>query len=143
MNIVFIGDDNFVVYYYSNNDITNSSDMKELFLNINDELKKYSHNYDGFYKVDVYNNKDLYILEFNLINEYYKSDFDITIHLNSTIYIEIDDLNLVKNECYYYLDKIYIDLETFDINSTYEYSNILYGNDAFKMLECGKKINFK
>lgn len=140
MKIEFIDDDNFIVYYYSFNDITNSNDMKELFLNINKKLKKYNLSYKGFYKVDIYNNKDLYILEFNLIDEYYKSDFDITIYLNSTMYIEIDDLDLVKSECYYYLDKIYINLEDFSTNSTYEYSNILYGNDVSDMIECGKKI---
>ena len=125
--------------YLSNEKFRTEDEMKAFFKLINYDLKKqYDYEFHGFYDVDIFCIEGLYVLEFENIDDYGRSDFNITMLLNTVLLYEFEDEDIYKGEKIYYQDKFYI--EPFDIIDDihlFEYGNIIYGKQVDDILNNG------
>lgn len=139
MKIDFIDDNNFVVYYLSEIEIRTEEELKLCFKDINQALiKLYDYQFSGFYNVNIYCCSNLYVMNFENIDDYGRADFNITMVLNSTMLCEFDDFELFSGNKVYYNDKFYVELDDVvnDIR-LFEYGNIIYGDEVDKILNRG------
>lgn len=116
-----------------------NKDIDNITKNVFNILEKY-YNYkiNDSYEMKIYINK-LYgiILEINI-----KENNFINIKvLNDVLFLyEIEDpLKYLDNEIYFYNNKYYINLKKENLNIL-ENSNIIYGNDVYKIIGKGIKI---
>lgn len=126
---------NIIVYIYDKKYLIN--DMNKLLEYTFNILKEY-YNYtlDNSYKINIYINK-IYGIIIELKEDYYTN---IKVLKDVLFLYEIDDpLEYLNEEIYYYEDKYYINLKKEDI-SIIENSNIIYGNDVYKIIGKGIKI---
>ena len=79
------------------------------------------------------------MLEFENIDDYGSSDFDITMLLNSILLYEFEDSDMVKGDKIYYRGKFYIEVSTVmdDDIHFFEYGNIVYGKQVDEILSHG------
>lgn len=116
--------------------------LENVFNNLN---KYYDIKFNNSYNLELYINKNYgMILEIEENkNEFYEEDV-VNIKLNvlrDTLFLyEIDEpLNYLNNEMYYYEDKFYINMKDKNIN-VFEDTNIVYGNEVYKIIGRGIKI---
>lgn len=139
IKIDFYSEDKFIIYYISDQILRTEEEMKTFFKMLNNELnKRYNYEFHGFYDVTIFCNKNLYILEFRNIDDYGRSDFNITMLLNSVLLYEFEDSDLILGEKIYYKGKYYVEIDDM-IDSIYlfEYGKIVYGREIDNILNSG------
>ncbi len=105
--------------------------------------QKHNKNISGFYTVNVYKN-DKFGVIFDFKKEEYIDflnnllDLDISLITNNSIFLEFDDVFLIKNfnNVYFYNNKFYIDIDLINKTDFYkliEFSNIIYGEELEKI----------
>lgn len=142
LKIEFNNQDSFTVFYITNDVFETEEEYKVLFKYLNDTLyKKYNYSLHGFYDVTIYFYKGIYVLEFELIDDYGRRDFNVTLFLNSNMLYEFDDFNLINKEKIYCDNKFYVELDNMlnDIR-LFEYGKIIYGKKVERILRKGKLI---
>lgn len=117
--------------------------MKIFFKLLNSELKdRYDYEFNGFYDVNIFCLDGIYVLEFENIDDFGRSDFNITMLLNSVLLYEFDDSDLVLGEKVYYKDKFYVELvDVVDNIYLFENGNIIYGKKVEEVLNNGILVN--
>lgn len=143
MKVEFTSNDNFTIYYLSKYEFHTEESIKSFFKILNYDLKRlYDYEFHGFYTVNIYYSLGLYVLEFNNIDNYESSDFDITMFLNSIILYRFYDSDIIPGEKIYYDNSYYVELDKIieDIH-LFEYGDIIYKEDVEKVLENGILIN--
>lgn len=143
MKVDFIDNDNFIIYYLTDENFRTEEEMKTFFKLLNYDLKKqYNYEFHGFYDVKIFCKAGIYILEFESIDEYSRSDFNITILLNSIILYEFEDSDLFNEEKIYYKEKYYIEIDNVvDDIHLFEYGNVIYGKKIDEILNNGILIS--
>lgn len=139
LKIEFNDLDCFTVFYITDDIFSTEDEYKVLFKYLNDVLyKRYNYSLHGFYDVTIYFYKGIYVLDFELIDDYGRKDFNVTLFLNSDMLYEFEDISLIDKEKIYYDNKFYVELDNMlsDIR-LYEYGNIIYGKDVDKILNEG------
>lgn len=139
LKIMFTNTDSFTAYYITNDIFETEDDYRILFKYLNDTLyKRYNYCMHGFYDVTIYYYKGIYVLEFELIDDYGRKDFNVTLFLNSHMLYEFTDMNLVDKKKLYYQDKFYTEIDNIiDDIRLFEYGNIVYGNTVDKIIKNG------
>lgn len=162
MHVDVLNEDEFIVFLNNNRipdiDFTNheqiEKDFKNIFIILN---KKYDIDINGYYSVKLYRNKfygiilDIKLNDVDYID--YRDFFDNQIEMNievldTDILYEVEDfffLNKLENiDLYNYHNKLYISLKNKLDESEYlrliEFSHVIYGLNAKKILSKGKKI---
>ncbi|MBP3635691.1 MAG: hypothetical protein J6J17_04500 [Bacilli bacterium] len=135
-----------IVVYLFDKDKYTSSDIKGTLIKVFDELNKYyNYEFSDSYNLSLYTNKYYgMILEItendNNISDYNIVNLELNILKDTLFLYEVDEvLDYLNNEIYYYEDKFYINIKKLDINLL-ENSNIIYGNDVYKIIGKGIKI---
>lgn len=139
LKIEFNDLDCFTVFYITDDIFSTEDEYKVLFKYLNDVLyKRYNYSLHGFYDVTIYFYKGIYVLDFELIDDYGRKDFNVTLFLNSDMLYEFEDISLIDKEKIYYDHKFYVELDNMlsDIR-LYEYGKIVYGKDVDKILNEG------
>lgn len=143
IKVDFKDEDSFSIFYITDEIYKDEEEFKMLFKYLNNHLiKKYNKILFGLYDVDIYYNKGIYILDFNLEDDYYNSfsniDFNVTLLLNTVILYEYEDIDLIDKQKIYYKNKFYTEIENIisDIR-LFEYGKIIYGKDVEKVLNNG------
>lgn len=139
LKIEFNDLDCFTVFYITDDIFSTEDEYKVLFKYLNDVLyKRYNYSLHGFYDVTIYFYKGIYVLDFELIDDYGRKDFNVTLFLNSDMLYEFEDISLIDKEKIYYDNKFYVELDNMlsDIR-LYEYGKIVYGKDVDKILNEG------
>ncbi len=139
LKIEFNDLDCFTVFYITDDIFSTEDEYKVLFKYLNDVLyKRYNYSLHGFYDVTIYFYKGIYVLDFELIDDYGRKDFNVTLFLNSNMLYEFEDISLIDKEKIYYDNKFYVELDNMlsDIR-LYEYGKIVYGKDVDKILNEG------
>lgn len=139
IKIEFKDEDTFTIYYISENLFKTEEEFKNFFKLLNHELyTRYDYEFHGYYDVTIYHNSDIYVLDFNFVDDFGRCDFNITMLLNSTILYEFLDNDLVSSQKIYYKEKYYI--EIYNIISDirlFEYGRVVYGDEVDKILNSG------
>lgn len=139
LKIEFNDLDCFTAFYITDDIFSTEAEYKVLFKYLNDVLyKRYNYSLHGFYDVTIYFYKGIYVLDFELIDDYGRKDFNVTLFLNSNMLYEFEDISLIDKEKIYYDNKFYVELDNMlsDIR-LYEYGKIVYGKDVDKILNEG------
>ncbi len=139
IKVEFNSEDSFTIFYITNEIFSNEDEYKVLFKYLDDVLfRKYNYALHGFYDVTIYSYKGIYVLDFELIDDYGRKDFNVTLFLNSMILYEFEDLNLITKDKIYYEDKFYTEIDNMiDDIRLFEYGRIIYGKDVNKILKNG------
>ena len=139
IKISFKDDDTFTIFYLTEKEYLEEADFKELFKTFNIKLiSKYDYRFHGFYEVNIYHNKGIYIFDFEFIETYPENDFDVTLVLDSDILYEFEDSDLVDGKKIYYKDKYYVEIgKMIDNIKLFEYGNIIYNEYVNKILKLG------
>jgi len=139
LKVDFIDDNHFVIYYLTYEKFRTEDEMKLFFKLLNNELKNYSnYEFHGFYDVNIFCLDGIYVLEFENTIDYGRSDFNITMMLNSNLLYEFEDECIFNGEKIYYNDKFYIELsDVIDDIHLFEYGNIIFGEEVDKILNNG------
>ena len=139
MDINFINENNFTVFIYNNIKIDDASCFKDMLEFISIQLfNRYNYKFEGFYKVIIYNNTNISILEFTNINDNYFLDFDVIVYKNSVILFEFFDEKLYSDKKLFYDNKYYVEYDNIcDLFGLLEYGNIIYGNSVNSILNNG------
>lgn len=143
MKVNFIDDDHFIVYYLSDNNLKSEEEIKTFFILLNYDLKKiYKYYFHGLYNVEILSFNGFYILDFDLVEDFGNSDFDITVLLNTKALYEFEDSDLINDNKIYYNGKFYVEIDRVihDIHF-FEYGNVIYGKDAKVILNNGILVN--
>lgn len=113
--------------------------MKVFFKLLNSELKvRCNYEFHGFYDVKIFCCEGLYILEFNTVDDYGKTDFDITMLLNTVILFKFSDEDIFKGEKIYYKGDFYVEaIDMIDDLHLFEYGDVVYGSDVDEILSKG------
>ena len=132
--------DNIIVFIYDKKYI--NKDINKLIKDIFNILKKYfNYKINDSYNIKLYINK-IYgmILEISINNYIMENIINIKLLKDVLFLYEVDDpLDYLDNEIYYYNNKYYINLKKENIN-IFENTNIIYGNDVYKIIGKGIKI---
>lgn len=139
MKVDFIDDNRFIIYYLSDEKFRTEDEMKTFFKLLNYDLKnQYNYEFQGFYDVNIFSSVGIYVLEFENIDDYGRSDFNITMLLNTVLLYEFDDEDIYKGEKIYYKGKYYIELiDMVEDIHLFEYGNIIYGKEVDEILNNG------
>ena len=142
LKIEFIDDDSFTAYYITDDEFEDEDDYKIMVKYIDNELKrKYNYSLHGFYDVNIYVNKGIYIADFIFIDDYGRKDFNVSIFLKSKILYCFEDNDLISGKKMYYDGYFYIDIDRMlnDIR-LYEYGSIVYGKDVELIINNSKEV---
>lgn len=139
MKVDFIDDDHFIIYYLTDDDFRTENEMKSFFKLLNYDLKhRYHYEFHGFYNVNIFCCKGLYVLEFENIDDFGSSDFNITMLLNSTLLYEFEDSELILGEKIYYQGKFYVEaIDMVEDIRFFEFGNVVYGRRVDEILNKG------
>lgn len=139
MKVDFIDEDKFIIYYLTCDEFRTEDEMKIFFKLLNSELKaKCNYEFHGFYEVTIYCCCGLYILEFNSIDDYGRTDFDITMLLNTVILFKFLDEDIFKGEKIYYKGEFYVEVvDMIDDIHLFEYGDVIYGKEVDEVLNNG------
>jgi len=143
IKVDFIDSENFLIYYISGNNLRTEEEMKLFFKMLNNYLQdRFNYGFHGFYDVNIYSNQGIYVLEFKNIDDYGRSDFNITMLINCVMLYEFEYIDLLKGNKIYYNNKYYVELEDV-LDSVYLFENgkIIYGNRVDKILNNGILIS--
>lgn len=143
MKIEFIDDEHFIIYYLSDDNFRTEDEMKAFFKLLNYDLKHQCHyQFHGFYNVNIFCCQGLYVLEFENIDDFGNSDFNITMLLNSVLLYEFEDSDIVPGEKIYYQGKFYVEaVDVINSISLFEYGTIIYGKKVDEILNKGILVN--
>ena len=143
LKIDFKDEDSFTIFYITKDNFETEEEYKVLFKYLNNELiKRYNCSFSGLYDVFIYVNKDLYILDFDYIDDFSSRDFNVTIFLNSNILYEFYDSDLITSEKIYYKGKYYTEIDNMlDDIRLFEYGNIIFGKEVEEILNKGILIS--
>ncbi len=143
LKVEFIDIEHFVIYYFCEEIINTEEELKLLFKYLNKRLKKeYHYEFEGFYNVTIYCQKNLYVMEFENVDDFGRADFNITMLLNSILLYEFEDSDLYKGDKIYYQRRYYIELDQIiDDIRLFEYGNIIYGTKVDQILSQGILVN--
>ena len=139
MKVDFIDDAHFIIYYLTNEKFRTEDEMKVFFKLLNHDLKhQCNYEFHGFYDVNIFCSDGIYVLEFENLDDYGRSDFNITMLLNSVLLYEFEDEDIFKGEKVYYKDKFYVEIVDM-INDVhlFEYGNVIYGRGVDEILNNG------
>lgn len=132
-----------IIYIYDNKYF--NKEIKDIIKEIFEELKKYYNLvYSDSYNLTLYINKYYgMILEIEDISGIISNNI-VSLKLkilNDVLFLyETDDpLNFFNNEIYYYNEKFYVNMKNMDIK-LYEFTNIIYGKEVYKIIGKGTKI---
>lgn len=139
MKVDFIDDDHFIIYYLSKECFKTEEELKSFFKLLNHELKhQYRYEFHGFYNVNIFLCKGLYVLEFENIDDFGSADFNITMLLNSVLLYEFEDSDMFSGEKIYCNGKFYLEvMDVIDDIHLFEYGNIIYGKRVEEILSEG------
>lgn len=139
IKVDFLDDERFIIYYISENNLRTEEEMKLFFKMLNNYLQaRFNYEFHGFYDVDIYSNHGIYVLDFKNIDDYGRSDFNITMLLNCVILYEFEDSDLLKGEKVYYKNKYYVEVDdVLDSVYLFENGNIVYGSKVDTILNSG------
>ena len=161
MHVDVLTEDEFIVFLNNqrivNIDFTDHDDLEEKFKKIFITLKqKYGMSINGYYNVKLYRNEfygiilDIKVDDMDYLD--YRDFFDNQVEMNieildTEILYEIDDFFFLENlknvDLYSYHNKIYLSLkDKLDDNDFFkliEFSKLVYGLKASKILKNGKK----
>jgi len=134
-----VDDDTFIIYYLTHDKFRSEEEMKIFFKLLNSELKaKCNYEFHGFYDVKIFCCEGLYILEFNNVDDYGRTDFDITMLLNTVILFKFYDEDIYKGEKIYYKGNFYIEItDMIDDLHLFEYGDVIYGREVDEILNNG------
>lgn len=144
MKVDFIDDNYFIIYYLTDEKYRTEEEIK-LFLKLLDsDLKRmYNYKFHGFYDVNIFCSEGIYVLEFKNIDDYGRSDFDITMLLNTVLLYEFNDEDIYNGDKIYYKGKFYIEFsEIVDNIYLFEYGNVVYGKKVEEVLNNGIIVNY-
>ena len=123
-----------------------NKDIKNILVNLFNNLNKYYNiELNDSYNLELYINKYYgMIVELQENKNKLNEDDIVNIKLNilkDTLFLyEVDEpLNYLDNEIYYYEDKFYINIKDKKF-TIFENSNIVYGNEVYKIIGRGIKI---
>jgi len=135
----FINNEHFIIYCFSDDKIRTEDEMKTFFKLLNYDLKhRYNYEFHGFYNVTIYCCDELYILDFESVDDYGSADFNITMLLNSVILYEFEDFDIINGDKIFYKNKFYIEvIDMLNDIHLFEYGNIIYGNKVEEILNNG------
>ena len=139
MKIEFKDSDSFTIFYITDEIYETEEEYKKLFKYLNDTLyTKYNYYLHGFYDVFIYFYKGIYVLEFELIDDYGRRDFNVTIFINSKMLYEFDYIDFINDKKIYFNNKFYTEIDNIisDIR-LFEYGNIIYGKEVDNVLNNG------
>lgn len=113
--------------------------LKLFFKLLNQQLKsRYHYEFQGFYNVTIYVFQNIYIMDFDCIDDYGRADFNITMLLNSELLYEFQEEDMVEGEKIYYQGKYYVELErVYDSPYLFEYGTIIFGSRVEEVLSKG------
>ena len=113
--------------------------MKLFFKILNNYLQeRFNYKFHGFYDVTIFFSQGIYVLDFKNIDDYGRSDFNITMLLNCVILYEFEDSDLIKGEKVYYQGKYYVEIDdVLDNVYLFENGNIVYGERVDNILNSG------
>lgn len=139
MKVDFLDSNRFVIYYFYHEIVNVEEELKVLFKNLNEQLKKrYHYEFRGYYNVTIYSSGEFMIMEFENIDCFGRADFNITMLLNSVFLYEFEDPDLYKINKIYYQNKYFIEFEDVcDSIYLFEYGNIIYGKQVEEVLKKG------
>lgn len=139
LKVDFIDEEHFTIYYLSDNLFRTEEELKILFKMMNQQLKKqYDYEFRGFYNVVIYCNGNAFVMEFENIDDYGTTDFNITMLLNSVLLYEFEDSDILLEEKIYHDYKYYVELERMNTDiHLFEYGNIVYGKKVERILNEG------
>lgn len=143
MKVDFIDDDDFIIYYLTHDKFRTEDEMKIFFKLLNSELKsRYDYEFHGFYDVNIFCCDGLYVLEFKNIDDFGRTDFDITMLLNTVLLYEFEDEDVFKGEKIYYKGKYYVEIvDMIDDIHLFEYGDVIYGKMVEEVLNKGTLVN--
>lgn len=139
LKVDFIDKEHFTIYYFCDNVFRTEEELKIFFKMINRQLKKQcDYEFKGFYNVVIYCNSNTLVMEFENIDNYGTTDFNITMLLNNVLLYEFEDSDIILEEKIYYDDRYYVELEKMvaDIH-LFEYGSIVYGKKVERVLNEG------
>lgn len=139
LKVDFIDEEHFTIYYLCDNFFKTEGDLKILFKMMNQQLKKqYDYEFRGFYNVIIYCNDNVSVMEFENIDDFGTTDFNITLLLNSILLYEFEDSDIIFGEKIYHDYKYYVELEKMNTDiHLFEYGNIVYGEKVESVLNEG------
>ena len=139
MKIEFIDDEHFIIYYLSYEKFRTEEEMKSFFKLLNYDLKHQCHyQFHGFYNVNIFWCEGLYVLDFEYVDDFGNSDFNITMLLNSVLFYEFEDSDIITGEKIYYQGKFYVEVvDVLDDVNLFEYGTIVYGKKVEEILSNG------
>ena len=119
--------------------------MKVFFKLLNSELKtRCNYQFHGLYEVKIYCTCGLYILEFDCVDDYGRTDFDITMLLNTVILFKFFDEDFFKGEKVYYEGNFYVEVdEVIDDIHLFEYGDVIYGDEVNEVLNNGILVSIQ
>lgn len=143
IKVDFLDNDNFIIYYISQNNLRTEDEMKLFFKVLNNYLQeRFDYEFRGFYDVNIFSNHGIYVLEFKNIDDYGRSDFNITMLINCVILYEFEDSDLLKGEKVYYKNKYYVEIDdVLDNVYLFENGKIIYGKDVDTILNSGVLVS--
>lgn len=143
LKVDFIDDEHFIIYYLSEHQFRTEEEMKSFFKLLNYNLKcQYCYEFHGFYNVNIFCSNGIYVLDFENIDDYGSSDFNITMLLNSVLLYEFDDFELLPGEKVYYNGKFYVEVDSIIDNIyLFEYGNIIFDKKVEEVLNHGLLVS--
>lgn len=155
---VSIEDENsFIVFLNNKNfDIQDKEELEEQFRIIFNQLKlRYKLDIGGYYNIIVYKD-EIYGMILSIEKEdieyfdYFDNQIEMRIAIspyNNFIYkLDNNDLNMPTDDCevYIYLGNIYVkpkkEINKIKFATILEYTTIIYGEEADKIINCAKKV---
>lgn len=139
MKVEFIDSGRFIIYYLTHDKFRTEEEMKVFFKLLNNELKiRFNYEFRGFYDVNIFCLDGIYVLEFENMDDYGQSDFNITMLLNSVLLYEFDDSDFITGKKIYYNEKFYVELlDVVDDVHLFEYGDVVYGKKVDEILNNG------
>ena len=139
LKVDFIDNEHFTIYYLTSHKFQTEVEMKNFFKLLNHELKhQIDYEFHGFYNVDIFWQRGLYILDFENVVDYGSGDFNITMLLNSTILYQFPDSDMVSGEKIYYHGNFYTEIENvIDDIHFFEYGKVIFGEQVNDILNHG------
>ncbi len=133
-----------IIYIIDNKDIILTTEETKEF--IKSYIVKLKELYDieliGLFKINIYINEKIKIIEFNLIEEYKERiDLNVTMYTEPEIYIKYKDYYLIKKNKIFYKDYYYTDInEVEDIYKYIEFIDFIYEKDVKNVKQKGKRL---
>ena len=129
LKVDFIDNEHFTIYYLTSHKFQTEVEMKNFFKLLNHELKhQIDYEFHGFYNVDIFWQRGLYILDFE--NVRFVFPFNIQ--------QQFPDSDMVSGEKIYYHGNFYTEIENvIDDIHFFEYGKVIFGEQVNDILNHG------